>query len=788
MKKCCFLSIRILIILLFSVFHFSILMAQSSVAFSGTLLSDASASPVANAGVQLSPGDFFTITNKDGKFDFQNLQSGKYVVTITHVGFLKLIKEIMIEGNQDIFLELRLIADVRTIEGIEIIEEKAHNVPYLKTTIEKDEIERAPARDVGEFLRTSPNVSGVRKGATNIDPVVRGMKAGQLNVQSNTGHKIEGGCPNRMDPASSHIDVNDITRMEIIKGPYALRYGPVFGGVLNLITEKAAPSEHFQISAKALMGWESNWGGQRGNVSVLGGNRLIYFALTGNNQQYGNYTDGEGREVKSSFRKHSYSAEVGLSPAENHEFRLQFKGSHGRDIRFPALPMDEREDNTQLMSANYHYKNPGKLLQTIDAKAFRSDVYHEMDNKWRPISDTVVAISIVDAVTTGGRADFGFHRNQSSLQVGFDFEHIFKDGNRVKNLIMQPGLPVKTEPLWQNAVIQNLGFFGEYRHQQSDKLDFILAGRIDVNQSTSDDMLLENMMGKPVYFNDSVDADFVNISFSAGLSYKLNRNTTIDFALGRGVRSPDMLERFIILLPVGYDKYDYLGNPQLKPETNHQADFTLTKTSKAACKITANVFVSSITNYITGEKVPPSELAPQTAGVLGVKRFVNIDRAYMYGFELGWASPQQKQWKSSISLAYTTGFNPEALRYIVENGSVTGSEVVKNDPLPEIPPLEANLKFEYKLLENKLIPQVNLRMVAAQNRISQAYDENKTPGFVIAGLSVYYQYNRQLSLSGGVNNLFDKAYYEHLNRRVIGSTLSLFEPGRIFYLNLILTI
>jgi iron complex outermembrane receptor protein len=46
---------------------------------------------------------------------------------------------------------------------------------------------------------------------------LRGMKAGQLNVQLDFGQKIEGGCPNRMDPASSHVDPNDLASVEILK-------------------------------------------------------------------------------------------------------------------------------------------------------------------------------------------------------------------------------------------------------------------------------------------------------------------------------------------------------------------------------------------------------------------------------------------------------------------------------------------------------------------------------------------------------------------------------------------
>jgi iron complex outermembrane receptor protein len=288
-----------------------------------------------------------------------------------------------------------------------------------------------------------------------------------------------------------------------------------------------------------------------------------------------------------------------------------------------------------------------------------------------------------------------------------------------------------------------------------------------------------------VYYNDTTDSDFINFSLSAGFSYKFNKQFSVDFALGRGVRSPDMTERFIILLPVGYDNYDYLGNPQLKPENNQQADLTLNFDDDKFGRISLNGFFSWITDYITGIKVPPSEVMPQTKDVLGVKKFENIDNAWLYGFEFTWFSPAKKPFGGSLIAAYTAGINPKAVNYIVENGQVVGSETVINDPLPEIPPFETNIRFHYNLFDNKLKPEIHLRFVAPQNRISKAYDEQTTPGFFTAGINANYTVSKYLSFTGGISNIFDNAYYEHLNRRIIGSKAPLYEPGRIFYLNVI---
>ncbi|MCF8365109.1 MAG: TonB-dependent receptor [Bacteroidales bacterium] len=761
----------------------SIALAQNSASVSGIVKSFTTSGAVNLAEVFLKPGNQKTSTDKSGQFKFENLESGDYTITVNHLGCYSYTGKITLTEGEKKFVEIELQPDIQFLEGVEITEQAFQKGPFVKEFITQEKIEKLAARDIGDFLRSEPNVNSIRKGGGNLDPVVRGLKFGQLNVQANTGQKIEGGCPNRMDPAASHIDINDISRIEILKGPYALRYGPNFGAVLNLVTEKAKPFSVFQVHARAIKGWESNWNGNKEHVTVFGGNKTIYFALSGNNQRYGNYTSGNGQEVKSSFRKYNFSAEMGIAPLKNHELRLTYKNSQGRDFNFPTLPMDERSDKTQLYSLAYHYKNHNTMLRTVDAKVYLSDVNHEMDNKWRPFSDTVVAISTINARNSGGRMDFGFESRNSGLHLGLDYEDIRKDGQRVKSLILQPGLPVKTEDLWSNASIKNLGFFAEYTVEQGLFLEWIIAGRIDMNKATSDPLSLKNMMGMEVYRNDTVDSDFTNLSASAGLSYKITSELSVDFALGRGVRNPDMVERYIILLPVGYDNYDYLGNPGLKPENNHQADLTLKYVCDRSGSFRMNGFYSFITNYITGIKLPPSQVMPQSAGVLGVKQFQNIDKANMYGFEFLWISPPRFDWGVNLSAAYTAGINPEATKYLYENGQTVGQEIVKNDPLPEIPPFEANLRLDYKF--GRFVPRLHLRWVAEQSRISEAYDEKATPGFFTAGFNVNYRFNEILSMAGGISNIFDEAYYEHLNRRIIGSQAVLYEPGRSFYLNVI---
>ncbi|NCA86395.1 MAG: TonB-dependent receptor [Clostridia bacterium] len=777
-----------LLLLLIMVTCFPFTLHAQMAALSGRVILADKQVPAADVAVNLAPGNHQTTTNGKGYFQFDQLPAGKYQLTAALDKYQDLQDTLILSADEMLVVALELQPEPVFLEGVEITAASFDPPVYLTSVVSRETIERMPARDVGEFLRSQPNVNSIRKGGSNLDPVVRGLKYSQVNVQTNSGQKIEGGCPNRMDPAASHIDINDVTRIEIMKGPYSMRYGSNFGAVLSLITEKAQPYETWQWHARAIKGWESNPGGTKEHVTLQGGNQKVFFALSANRHDYGNYEAGNGQEILSSYFKYSFAGEVGFVPAQHHQVRLTYRNSQGRDVWFPALPMDERNDNTQLYSATYRYRNNESKLQTIDASLYRSDVHHEMDNKWRPFSDTVVAVSTIDARNQGGRIDLGTGLKTGKLHAGLDFENIHKDGERVKTLIMQPNLPVKTEDLWKNATISNLGIFGEYQQQQSSLFKWVLSARLDYNHAGSDAMVLRNLMGGEMYRNDDTNSDYLNVGLSGGIAYKINSKLSLDMAVGRGVRSPDMVERFIILLPVGYDNYDYLGNPQLAPEKNHQVDATLAWSGRQAGSFAINGFYSYIKDYITGVRVPPSLMMPQTAGVVGVKQFQNIDLAHMYGFEFTWFSPEQFPLNINLSAAYTAGFNPKATRYIVANGQVVGTEIVKNDPLPEIPPFETNLRLNYPLLDNRLVPQIHLRWATAQNRVSQAYDEKASPSFFVTNINVSYQISELLSASAGVSNLLDAAYYEHLNRRIIGSQAALYEPGRSFYLNIILTL
>ena len=785
-----FKKVNVKILILFCViigFH-NLTYSQSASNIKGKVVDIDSNKEISDVTIIINPDNTITISDKNGNFIFPEINKGSYTLTFTHISYSEKIEKIEINENETLVLKIYLKRNIKNLNEFEIIKlSEENNHPIKIESISKFELLKSPNQDIAKTLQSKPNISVIRKGGTNVDPVMRGFKSTQLNVTIDGGVRIEGGCPNRMDPAISHVDINDVEKIEILKGPYALKYGTNFGGVINIIRKKSPKNLKFKTAVTAIKRFESNWNGNKDHLSIKGGNKDFFFILSGNKSKYGNYKTGDGEKISSELNKYNYSTTAGFSPFKNHDINLSFGRSYGRNISFPALPMDERTDDTKVYSLNYSGNFNNKTLKKIDFKVYHSEVDHVMDNKNRSFSDTVVAISVINAKNFGYRASTDLNIGKGNLIFGTDFENITKDGDRDKYFILQPNLPVKNEKLWDDAWISNFGIFTEYS-QKFNNTNLTFSMRLDRNTASSNVLELNNMMGIPMYLNSDVDSEFTNFSFSAGANQNLSKEISVGFAFGRGVRSPDMTERYIILLPIGYDDYDYLGNPELQPEANNELDLELKYKNEKRGNAIFSTFFSYVSDYISAESVPPSIIKPQTAWVVGVKKFINLDYVYLYGFEFSYSSPLINNFGFNVNASITKGINPSATKYIIENNQVVGQEVLKNDPLQEIPPFESNLIAYYKFFDNRIIPEFDLRLVASQNNFSEAFEEQKTPGFIIAGFKCNFKYNDNLQIITGVNNIFDKAYYEHLNRKIIGSSQALYEPGRVVYINLVFNI
>lgn len=653
--------------------------------------------------------------------------------------------------------------------------------------------------DIGEIIKNQPNLSTIRRGGTAIDPVFRGFRNNQLLIMLDNGIRIEGGCPNRMDPVTAHIDAEDIESIGIYQGAEILNLGPAIGGVITVNSFQPKAFEKWTLKTKIKSSYESNFNGISNSALIYGGNKNIFFSLSGAYKEYGNYKDGNNQEISTSYKKYYSNLKLGYKISENQTFRISFTNSQGRDIKFPALPMDEKKDNTQLYSMNYSYTKNNS--EKFGISLYHNVVEHNMDNSFRkqyseivpPLTGLMQAFSDVNALTTGLNTNYNFKYHEIFFQLNTDIDHIYKDGIRKRSMIMNMNglqtISTKYDNLWKDAHLYNAGISLGIKKEikKGYKLQvFSLKLRYDINAHYSSDTFLLKQNSEIIF--DKSRQNNTYLSFGFDYTIKFNEKNQFKLGLSRLLRSANMNELYIKRMPVAFDNYDYIGNPFLKAEKNYQFDLKYIYNSSEKSNFAFNFFASVIDDYIGSEILPPALINSATQGVIGVKQYKNLDKAYFIGGEFVYNQLLYKYLNINFSAGYTYAFLKNAIKYVISNNQVVKQEIIKNDPLAEIPPMDANLNISYKFKNQTIIPVLNIRYIATQNNVSIANYEQSTPDWLIVNFSVDYKVNSHIKTSLGVKNLMNQAYYEHLNRKIIGSTEKLYEPGRSFFVNLIITI
>jgi iron complex outermembrane recepter protein len=694
-----------------------------------------------------------------GYFEIKNLEAGEYTLIISHIGFERAEKPVSLTNDETKHVEIYL-KEKPIILVEEIVITGTRTASYVQADYLRKDFEVQQPRDLGQYMRNILNVSAIRRGGYGLDPVLRGFKYDQLNVQIDGGARIEGACPSRMDPPMAHMSSADLEKIEILKGPYALRFGPSFGGVINMVMTAPERFETFTVGAQLESGYESNFDGWQNRISLTGGSRLYDFRLSGGFARYNDYTDGSGNEIPAAFDKGDYTFKFGINPMHNHRLQVSFRQVFARDVMFPSLPMDERKDDTSILILDYAARNVNPLIHSLNVKAYYSRVGHIMDNRDKPTATMTDAVTDVLTSVGGFRAETGLIIHSHVLFVGLDYMQTDKSGHRTREFIAGPRQgTILTDNVWQGASIMNLGIFGEFRTSIGD-VQLIAAARTDYNEGRSED---PDYSFSEMY--SSMNSECINISVSAGITQAVSRNLELSLFAGRGVRSPGISERYINFLPIGVDRYDYIGNPKLNPEVNNNIDLGF-RMRTGGGMMHGNIFYSYVQDFISPEM---TDLEGKNMDVLGVKRFTNITSATLQGFEIGYSAQIGNSLHINVNAAYTQGKNNDTDEY-----------------LPEIPPFEGRAALSYSFLNGKIVPELSVRAVAEQTNISESFGESQTPGYILADVAARFSPLQFIGISAGVNNIFDKAYYEHLNRRNRDDGSPLYEPGRVFYINVAL--
>ena len=619
-----------------------------------------------------------------------------------------------------------------------------------------------PAHDGADYLKTIPGFSVVRKGGTSADPMFRGMAASRVSILLD-GEQVLGGCGMRMDPPTAYVFPEAYDRIVVVKGPQTVLHGPG-NSAATVIFDRADIS----FTEPGYRAHASVLAGSSGRIDLVSdlllGTTGAYARLTGTHAESDDYTDGDGQSVHSRYRRWSADALLGWKPGDDIAIELGAALSDG-EAAYADREMDGVQFAREKVSVRFEQKDLTSRIRRLEAQAYYNHVDHVMDN--------FTLRRFVPSMNMPGRAVSNPDRRTAGLRVSVDLAGPSKatatvglDGqeNRhtQRSTMDQEMQPYQSMARAEDARFRNVGAFGELTVPVGERARLVTGLRADYWEARdARSMITFDMMSAPNPTAGAKRTTTLTSGFSRVELDPQGMPATLYAGIGHVERFPDYWE----LVAAGRESETTLSAFFTRPEKTTQLDVGwIFRSDRLALSLSG--FYSDISDYVLIQTRYPKGMRSTT-----VVR--NID-ASTWGGEADATYALSARWKLSGTLAYTHG----------ENDTDGG-------PLAQMPPLELRAGLEYS--GNKWSAGLLTRLVAAQDRVAPGQgnivgqDLGPTGGFAVFSLNGGWRPARNVLLTAGIDNIFDRTYAEHLSRgggMVAGfeQTLRVNEPGRTWWL------
>ncbi len=646
--------------------------------------------------------------------------------------------------------------------------------PQTQTTSVTELLQNSNS-ETGSALRTISGVDASRMGGHGVDLVIRGQSASQLNVLID-GAKIEGGCPNRMDPPTAYAEISSFDQVTVIKGINSVTYG-VGGSGGTVLFERNAPTfeDGKPVQGQINIGTTSNGPTRDMNATVAAGGEEGYIVLQGSKKSADNYLDGNGNEVNSSYESQQGHVDLGWTPNENNELRLSYENTLVEDALFQGARMDAPLSDGTTTRLSYKGSKINDAIQDIEVDLYKSTVDHVMNNyELRPFITPAETVSHVES--KGAKLKLSSMLGHTQLDYGVQFESVDKlataiDVNDDDKIVQY---------MWPDVISQTKSVFAESTSFFKDQQKVILGLRYDIVSTEANDAYTlpdkGTKVSEPLYtstytdYSGKIKTEEGNLNGLLRYERGYQNNLTVFSGLSRTHRYADATEQYMArnALMSGVDQ-SWVGNPDLKPEQHNQLDIGLSQASDKS-SWTVSAYYDVVNNYILRDLAINQTDSGVTATAPGVTdlRSVYINKdATIYGLDMSgsWKTSQHVTVGSSLSLT-------------------KGTNETDHRNLSNIAPLSGAAFAEYAATDWKTGARFNF--ATAQTDVNAEFGELETAAW--STLDVYgdYQVNKSIKLSAGVDNLADHAYETYLNRvdNDSGSTYKVYEPGRTVWAKL----
>jgi Fe(3+) dicitrate transport protein len=318
---------KTILFLIFLFFLSSGLYAQS---LSGHV-ADENKQPVAGASITIKDNAIQTACDSAGNFSLK-LKAGKYKLEVTAIGYQAVIRNVEVNGDMHIVIEMqksaRMLKDVEIKSG----KEGTFGITRLKA-VEGTSINAGKKSEVIVLDDETANK------ANNNTRQIYGKVAG-LNIWESDGTGLQLGIggrglnPNRVTNFNTRQNGYDISadalgypesyytppaelvdRIEILRGASSLQYGTQFGGLINFKLREGDTEKPFEVTSRETAG---SWGFFNTTNSIGGKvGKVQYYTFFQHKQ-------GDGWRPNSDFNANTAYAGVTYKPSQKLSLTFQY--------------------------------------------------------------------------------------------------------------------------------------------------------------------------------------------------------------------------------------------------------------------------------------------------------------------------------------------------------------------------------------------------------------------------------------------------------------------------------
>lgn len=584
---------------------------------------------------------------------------------------------------------------------------------------------------IDEYLSSSKDISFIKKGAYAWEPLLNNMSTERTMITIDGMH-IFGACTDKMDPITSYIETNNLSSIDVKSGQGGSMHGATIGGSIDLKrtnTPFGRPKK-WAASYQSGLEWNNRQFYNLGNASYSS-DRFVAEASV-SFRKAGDYYDGDGKEVlHSQYNKFNTSLGLAYKTSELSSLRVDAIFDVAKNVGYPALPMDLGLSRALITSGSYRRLYKSGLVKVWDARFYFNAIEHYMDDTKRP--ENLVHMDMPGWSTTYGLVA------KASLEKGIYSSEI--QVNAYSNLSiaemrMYPQDRSKRTMFaysWPWVTTRYTGLSMNNSWAVSQHGNFSIGGSLGANYNYSKYIEFNWIFypGSPLQktrilpaLHASYQSDFDHFNFTVGSGY--------------GTRAPSVSEGYGYYIYNSFDRYDYIGNPNLKNETSYEGNASVTyKDNKLTIGGKVNYF--HIKNYIIGRIL--SLGSPMNYQSVGVKGYTSLDYAKLFNLSanVGYQILDNLHWEGILTYAR--------------------SQDNKGENLPFIRPLSYASSLHYT--KGKFSIQTSVNGDLAQINYSPEYGEDQTPAYFIINASANYSFkirNVATTVQLGVENLLDRYY------------------------------